>query len=129
MTPRVAPPLVARLFERSKAARWGVPAEQFQTALEVSVAHAFSGKTPALAGERQSLFRYFHGRSSLATWLRAVLSQRLVDRIRQNSRLDPLLDDDGVPLDSTTGTRGSPVPDPDRVRHLALMRLALIDAI
>ena len=29
-------------------------------------------------GERQSLFRYFHGRSSLATWLRAVLAQRHV---------------------------------------------------
>src|SRR5262245_65655926 len=27
-------------------------------------------------GERASLFRYFDGRSSLATWLRAVLSQR-----------------------------------------------------
>jgi RNA polymerase sigma-70 factor (ECF subfamily) len=27
------------------------------------------------AGERQSLFRYFHGRSSLTTWLRAVLAQ------------------------------------------------------
>src|SRR5262245_29860380 len=26
-------------------------------------------------GVRQSLLRYFHGRSSLATWLRAVLSQ------------------------------------------------------
>src|SRR5690606_7651954 len=29
-------------------------------------------------GVRRSLFRYFHGRSSLATWLRAVLSQRYV---------------------------------------------------
>src|SRR5262245_49172424 len=27
------------------------------------------------ARERQSLFRYFHGRSSMATWLRAVLVQ------------------------------------------------------
>ena len=32
-------------------------------------------------GERQSLFRYFQGRSSLATWLRAVLAQRYVDRL------------------------------------------------
>ena len=30
-------------------------------------------------GERRSLFRYFQGRSSLATWLRAVLAQRYVD--------------------------------------------------
>ena len=33
-------------------------------------------------GARQSLLRYFHGRSSLATWLRAVLAQRYVDRVR-----------------------------------------------
>ena len=32
--------------------------------------------------ERKSLFLYFQGRSSLATWLRAVLTQRFVDRIR-----------------------------------------------
>src|ERR1700737_2330698 len=30
-------------------------------------------------GARRSLFRYFHGRSSLATWLRAVLSQRFIE--------------------------------------------------
>lgn len=47
------------------------------------------------AGERQSLFRYFHGRSSLASWVRAVLAQRHVDRIRATRRLDPLPDDDG----------------------------------
>ena len=33
-------------------------------------------------GARQSLLRYFHGRSSLATWLRAVLAQRHVDRLQ-----------------------------------------------
>jgi len=37
-----------------------------------------------------SLFRYFHGRSSLATWLRAVLAQRHVDAIRAAKRLEPL---------------------------------------
>jgi len=44
-------------------------------------------------GERQSLFRYYHGRSSLATWLRAVLAQRYVDRVRADRRVDPLPDD------------------------------------
>jgi RNA polymerase sigma-70 factor, ECF subfamily len=38
----------------------------------------------------RSLFRYFHGRSSLATWLRAVLAQRHVDRLRAERRLEPL---------------------------------------
>ena len=44
--------------------------------------------------ERQSLFRYFHGRSSLTTWLRAVLAQRHVDRLRANRRAEPLPDED-----------------------------------
>jgi RNA polymerase sigma factor (sigma-70 family) len=42
----------------------------------------------------RSLFSYFHGRSSLATWLRAVLSQRYVDRVRVTKRLQPLSEDD-----------------------------------
>lgn len=42
----------------------------------------------------RSLFRYFHGRSSLTTWLRAVLSQRHVDRLRAGRRLEPLPDDE-----------------------------------
>ena len=48
-------------------------------------------------GERRSLFRYFHGRSSLATWLRAVLAQRYVDRVRSSRRLTPLDDEEAVP--------------------------------
>jgi RNA polymerase sigma-70 factor (ECF subfamily) len=46
-------------------------------------------------GARQSLFRYFHGRSSLGSWVRAVLAQRHVDALRASRRLDPLPDDDG----------------------------------
>ena len=46
----------------------------------------------AIYGElfSKSLFRYFHGRSSLATWLRSLLSQRYIDRYRQTRRLEPL---------------------------------------
>jgi RNA polymerase sigma-70 factor (ECF subfamily) len=46
-------------------------------------------------GARQSLFRYFHGRSSLGSWVRAVLAQRHVDGLRASRRLAPLPDDDG----------------------------------
>jgi RNA polymerase sigma factor (sigma-70 family) len=42
---------------------------------------------------KQSLLRYFHGRSSLATWLRAVLAQRYVDRLRAGRRAEDLPDD------------------------------------
>ena len=41
-------------------------------------------------GIRQSVFRYFHGRSSLSTWLRSLVSQRFVDRHRETRRLEPL---------------------------------------
>lgn len=43
---------------------------------------------------RQPLFTYFHGRSSLATWLRAVMAQRHVDAVRSARRLEPLPDDE-----------------------------------
>jgi RNA polymerase sigma-70 factor, ECF subfamily len=45
-------------------------------------------------GARRSLFEYFHGRSSLGTWLRAVLAQRHVDRVRHTRRFEPLPEDD-----------------------------------
>jgi RNA polymerase sigma-70 factor, ECF subfamily len=45
-------------------------------------------------GERMSVLRYFHGRASLSTWLRAVLAQRVADRARSTKRLDPLPADD-----------------------------------
>jgi RNA polymerase sigma-70 factor (ECF subfamily) len=74
-------------------------------------------------GVRQSLFRYFHGRSSLATWLRAVLAQRLVDRGRVTRRFEPLPEDDS-PL-----MRREIAADPDRSRLTALVRTALSAAI
>src|SRR5258706_8455352 len=76
-------------------------------------------------GSRQSLFRYFHGRSSLATWLRAVLAQRHVDRLRAGRRLEPL------PGEDTPIALASPSlpPDPDRSRFLGLIRHALETAV
>jgi RNA polymerase sigma factor (sigma-70 family) len=47
------------------------------------------------APDRRSLFRYFHGRSSLKTWLRAVLAQRHVDSIRASRRFTELEPTDG----------------------------------
>jgi RNA polymerase sigma-70 factor len=73
-------------------------------------------------GERGSLFRYFHGRSSLATWLRAVLAQRLVDRVRTQRRTAPMPEDD-PPAPGTL-----PV-DPERDRYLALIQTALNRAV
>src|SRR5437660_9172101 len=51
------------------------------------------GLTDAKGAER-SLFRYFHGRSSLKTWLRAVLAQRHIDSIRAGRRFEDLGEDE-----------------------------------
>jgi RNA polymerase sigma-70 factor (ECF subfamily) len=74
-------------------------------------------------GVRRSLFRYFHGRSSLATWLRAVLAQRHVDAIRAGKRLDPL------PDNSDVVTAAATVADPDRSSLVPLVLAALFAAI
>src|SRR5262249_3698576 len=63
-------------------------------------------------GERRSLFRYFHGRSSLSTWLRSVLAQRFIDMLRSWRRLEPLPDEESA---ATPQTR--PSTDPDRSRY------------
>lgn len=80
------------------------------------------------ASERRSLFRYFQGRSSLATWLRAVLAQRYVDRLRAERRLEPLPDESDAPVD-LGAARPSDPPDPERPRYLALVGQALSRAV
>ena len=45
-------------------------------------------------GLERSLFRYFHGRSSLKTWLRTVLAQRHIDSIRAGRRFEELAEDE-----------------------------------
>jgi RNA polymerase sigma-70 factor, ECF subfamily len=77
-------------------------------------------------GERQSLFRYFHGRSSLATWLRAVLAQRHVDTIRAGRRVEQLPDEDPA---GALPIAPNAAPDPDRVTYLAVIQRALQVAI
>jgi len=74
-------------------------------------------------GERRSLFVYYHGRSSLATWLRAILAQRKIDRVRSVKRFEPLDDEPSI------AAVDSGAPDPNRPRYLALVRLALRDVL
>jgi RNA polymerase sigma-70 factor, ECF subfamily len=76
-------------------------------------------------GRRESLLRHYHGRSSLATWLRAVLSQRHVDRIRAARRLEPLPDEE-MQRPSTA----SPVDaDPAQSRRQMVLQAALSAAL
>ena len=76
-------------------------------------------------GERRSHFRYFHGRSPLTAWLRAVLAQRYVDGLRRGSRIDPLPDDDAP---NALAARTSPHPG-GASRYIDIMRRVMASVI
>lgn len=87
----------------------------------------------SLRGEaKTSLFTYFHGRSSLSTWLRAILAQRHVDAIRVERRHEPLPDEDvGV---GHSRSLALPVPasassSVERDRWVSVVRRTLSDAV
>jgi RNA polymerase sigma factor (sigma-70 family) len=71
----------------------------------------------------RSLFKYFQGRSSLATWLRAVLAQRYVDALRADRKHEPLEER------HDTARHEPAAEDPDRLRYLAAMQRALAAAV
>jgi RNA polymerase sigma factor (sigma-70 family) len=73
-----------------KGSRAGGDAQELADSLFAELFGLADGKR----GER-SLFRYFHGRSSLKTWLRAILAQRHVDKIRESKRWEELDTSDG----------------------------------
>jgi RNA polymerase sigma-70 factor len=77
-------------------------------------------------GAERSLFRYFHGRSSLKTWLRAVLAQRHIDSLRAGRRFEELVEED-APDGSPKSLSGPPVQitDPHRQRYMDLFTRAL----
>jgi RNA polymerase sigma factor (sigma-70 family) len=79
----------------------------------------------------QSLFRYFHGRSSLKTWLRAVLSQRHIDRIRAGRKFDSLAggDEDSQTRRLAEPARAESLRDPYREIYLSRFREALALAL
>jgi RNA polymerase sigma factor (sigma-70 family) len=82
------------------------------------------------ARRERSLFRYFHGRSSLKTWLRAVLAQRHIDAIRAGRRFESLDDDDAKPSVSKMTSAVSAQPsDPHRERYVSLFVRALQSAL
>jgi RNA polymerase sigma-70 factor (ECF subfamily) len=76
-------------------------------------------------GSRRSLFDYFHGRSSLAGWLRAVVAQRMVDHHRAARRFEPLTEQDGAAQPAAD----VPPPDADQSRYQPVVRAAVLAAL
>jgi RNA polymerase sigma-70 factor len=111
----------------TKNSRSGTDAKELADSLYAELYGLADGKR----GEA-SLFRYFHGRSSLKTWLRAILAQRHVDRIRQSRRWESLDSEDGT-QETEKPIRGQvvtvPVADPHRNHYLQRFLLALSDCL
>ena len=95
------------------------------------LSEAPSVATSTSTGDRQprSLFRYFHGRSSLKTWLRAVLAQRHIDSIRAGRRFTELEPEDAAPqnlrLASHLSRAQAQPSDPHRERYVMLFARTL----
>jgi len=73
---------------------------------------------------RRSLLEYFHGRSSILTWARAILAQRHVDYIRSQSRTQPLDDDVEDPRIEPNSNHDE-TAGPERARYVLMLATAL----
>jgi RNA polymerase sigma-70 factor (ECF subfamily) len=98
----------------TKGGRAGADAQELADSLFAELFGLVDGKR----GEA-SLFRYFHGRSSLKTWLRTILAQRHIDRLRQSRRWESLEREDGEAQEPVSPQSvPAPSPDPHRSRYL-----------
>ncbi len=105
----------------TKGSRAGTDAEELADSLFAELYGLVDGKR----GER-SLFRYFHGRSALKTWLRAILAQRHVDCLRENRRWESFDQTDGEEHKPPPELHVTPSPlDPHRERYLQRFVAAL----
>ncbi len=81
-------------------------------------------------GRRKSLFEYFHGRSKLSTWLRAVLAQKQVDMFRTSGRTVSLEGEMEGEAPRELASRTESVPaDPDREMFIGRFDRALSGAL
>jgi len=81
-------------------------------------------------GRRKSLFEYFHGRSKLSTWLRAVLAQKQVDMFRTSGKTVSLESEMEGEAPRELASRAESVPaDPDRQMYLGRFDRALSTAL
>jgi RNA polymerase sigma-70 factor, ECF subfamily len=78
----------------------------------------------------RALLDYFHGRSKLSTWLRAILAQRHVDALRSASRNESIDDENGSLEPAAAPPRSEAhAGDPDRERLLPQLHQAMSEAL
>ncbi len=78
---------------------------------------------------RRSLLSYFHGRSSLRAWLKAVIAQRFVDTYRAHQRAAAINDAAAREQIVLAATPADDLPDPDRSRYMRALTEAVSAAI
>ncbi len=81
------------------------------------------------AGERRSLLGYFHGRSSLRTWLKAVIAQRFVDDYRAYQRAAAIGQAAAREQPREAFAMGEDPPEPDRARYVEALGEAIARAL
>jgi len=81
----------------------------------------------AKGASRRSLLDYFHGRSSLATWLRAIVAQRHIDSVRGSRRFEPL--ETAESQDSRALQESVDPPEPGHSRTMEIFAAVLSAAI
>jgi RNA polymerase sigma factor (sigma-70 family) len=111
----------------AKGSRTGTNAQELADSLFAELFGLADGKRA-----ERSLFRYFHGRSSLKTWLRTILAQRHIDRLRESHRWEAFddfesKDGDGEVRKFLPGreTTVPALPDPHREKYVGLFVGAL----
>jgi len=105
----------------TRGSRAGMDAQELADSLFAELFGLVDGKR----GEA-SLFRYYHGRSSLKTWLRTVLAQRHIDRLRQSRRWESIEREDGEQETLVSAQNASSSsPDPHRSQYLRRFLVAL----
>jgi len=93
------------------------------------------------ADGRKSLFDYFHGRSKLSTWLRAVLAQRHVDEIRHAQKTQPIENEESEErrdiashaqhsiVPGTGDWAGDVTEEAERAKYIAMLQAVLVMAL
>jgi RNA polymerase sigma factor (sigma-70 family) len=79
-------------------------------------------------GARRSLFEYFHGRSSLRTWLKAVIAQRFVDTYRAHRRAEEI-NEEAAREQYADAMPAEDLPEPNRSRNFAALHDAIVTAL
>jgi RNA polymerase sigma-70 factor (ECF subfamily) len=115
------------LYSAARAIMGGARANEAQARELADSLYADLFGTERNAGGRRSLFEYFHGRSKLSTWLRAVLAQRHIDALRAGRRTESLDEPRHGPdgQGALRSQRTHAAADPDRQHAVACMQAAM----